>query len=513
MFSFCEKLHFLTMNKILIVLFLLLLTSGQSLALHIPGKIKGLVFLDKNSNGIRDTGEKGIKDIPVSNGDTIILTGRKGQFVLDIGPGYSVFPIIPSGLQLSQPAVRNAGFFYFTGDNGTPETIEFPLSQYVSKSKFRIGVIGDLQVGDREEVSYANRTVIPELAQRKDLDFTIFMGDLVNERMDLLKDVREMMETLPSHTWTVFGNHDRDIHAGKQDSVFNTLFGATHYSFNHGKVHFIILNNIWSTGKRSYEGKITDRQLRFITNDLSLVPADRLVVICQHIPLVHEKNKEQLLALLQDRKQVLILSGHTHQVSRHFPASNVTELVTGASCGNWWVGEKNWQGIPAALMQCGSPRNYFVIDFEGSKFKFSFKGIGLDENRQMDIHLYGQDLTDPEITGLPTPDRHPVIANIYGGSDSTIVRMQIDSGEWITMKKMPLVDPNVNRMIILNKVKAYPTTFSKKAALRQIPSPHIWIGDLPDGLKKGIHQIKIKAYDRYGFSASESRLIQISGQK
>lgn len=39
----------------------------------------------------------------------------------------------------------------------------------------------------------------------------------------------------------------------------------------------------------------------------------------------------------------------------------VHELVTGASCGFWWVGEKDWEGIPSALMQCGTPRNYFCF--------------------------------------------------------------------------------------------------------------------------------------------------------
>lgn len=495
------------MNKLLVLVFLLVISPCFFFAQPSAGKLNGLVFFDKNKNGSRDNGEKGIKGVPVSNGDTVIITDRKGRFHLDAGPGCSLFPILPSGFQLSGPAVQNAGFLYVPGNRDLPEPVEFPLCKDVQKDRFRVGAIGDLQVGDPDEISYASQTIIPELAGRRDLDFNIFLGDLVNDRTDLLQDVHGMLERLPCHTWTVLGNHDREVSATNQDSVFNTLFGASHYAFNYGKVHFIVLNNIWSDGGRRYEGRLTDRQLRFTANDLALVPADRLVVICQHIPLVYTKNKEQLLSLLRNRKQVLVLSGHTHQVSRHFPAENVSELVAGASCGNWWTGEKDWQGIPTALMQCGSPRNYFVIDFEGSKFKFSFKGIGLDESRQMDIWINGQDTTDHQIDGLDGLDEHAVIANIYGCSDSTLVRMQVDSGDWITMKQAPLVAPNVNRLLTMNKLKAYPTQFSKKAALRRSPSPHIWIGNLPDDLEKGIHQLKIEADDQYGFHVSGNRFI------
>lgn len=495
------------MERILIAIFLLTSRIFPICAQDSVATLKGVVFLDKNENGEKDHGEKGIRGIPVSNGDTIVCSDRNGHFSLRAESGSSLFPILPSGFRISNSPVQNARFLYVPGGQSPAQPVCFPLNKDLPTDHFKIGAIGDLQVGDQEEISYACQTVIPELSDRKDLHFNIFLGDLVNERMDLLKDVSGLLGGLSCKTWTVFGNHDRDIHAANQDSAFNVLFGATHYAFNYGKVHFIILNNIWSAGGRQYEGRLSDRQLRFIRNDLSLVPSDRLVVICQHIPLVHLKNKEELLSLLKDREQVLALSGHTHQVSRHFPAKNVVELVAGASCGNWWVGEKNDQGIPSALMQCGSPRNYFVIEFKGSEFGFSFKGIGLDQNRQMDIWVNAQDTVGREVDGLKEMEGHAVVANIYGGSDSTAVRMQIDEGEWIIMKKAALVSPNVSRTIALKKIKAYPTPFSKGAALRKTPSPHIWIGKLPANTQKGIHQIKIEAGDRYGFRASGNRWI------
>ena len=92
-----------------------------------------------------------------------------------------------------------------------------------------------------------------------------------------------------------------------------------------------------------------------------------------------------------------------HQVERNFLHGQdvcVHELVTGASCGFWWVGEKDWEGIPSALMQCGTPRNYFVFDFTEKDYSFRYKGIGMDASRQMNIWIAGIDSTDVYIDEL-----------------------------------------------------------------------------------------------------------------
>lgn len=489
------------------VLHLLKLSFAQQ---EIPlGRYHGVVFLDKNQNGERDASEKGIKGIPVSNGDTIIITDSKGEFSLHAEVGKSIFPIIPSGYKIAGSSVGNSNFWYIheNADFGSEKIIEFLLIKETQNSKFRIGAVGDVQVDDLQQIKYANKTIIQELAAKHDFAFNVFLGDLVNNNTSYLTYINDMLEGIPSQSWTVIGNHDRVIETDKQDQEFNSVFGASHYSFNYADVHFIVLNNIYSDGTRKYEGRISDMQLRFITNDLALVPNDRLVVICQHIPMVQTKNKAELLALLESREQVLILSGHTHKVGRHFLSKNVTELTVGASCGNWWVGEKDWQGIPSAMMQCGTPRNYFTIDFNKNKFDFTFKGIGFDDSYQMDIWVQGQDSIDNYLNGIENFKGNEVVANVFGGSDSTIVKMQIDSGKWITMEKTKMLAPSVSRLITMNKIGGYPTKFSRKGLARKSPSPHIWVGYLPDDIKKGIHKICIKADDEYGFQVSGERFI------
>lgn len=66
-----------------------------------PITVNGIVFCDKNNNGINDKGEKVLSKIPVSNGIDIVTTDKNGFYTLQIEPGNSVFPILPSGYLMS----------------------------------------------------------------------------------------------------------------------------------------------------------------------------------------------------------------------------------------------------------------------------------------------------------------------------------------------------------------------------------------------------------------------------
>ena len=60
-------------------------------------QLSGSVFHDKNKDGIQNSGEKGIKDIPVSNGRDIVLTDRKGLFHIVSDSNDVIFIMQPSG--------------------------------------------------------------------------------------------------------------------------------------------------------------------------------------------------------------------------------------------------------------------------------------------------------------------------------------------------------------------------------------------------------------------------------
>ena len=458
--------------------------------------IQGRVFLDKNANQVQDKGEKGIARVWVSNGLDLVPTDKQGRFQIEAEPGQSIFPILPSGygFTLEDPKYRgNAGFYYLDPQKQYGDTLalNFALKQVAQSSSFRIGAIGDIQVDNQEEFSYASRSILQELAQREDLDFTIFLGDLVNDNMGLLAPLKATLETLPMPSWTLVGNHDRNVEQPQaMDDVFNRNFGADTYAFNYGQVHFIVLNNIYATGRRSYEGRISEDQLTFLKNDLQQVDPHTTVVISQHIPMAQTRNKDAVIALLEGFENVLFLSGHTHQVHRYtYDRPGMQELGAGATCGTWWRGEKDAEGIPDAIMQDGTPRGYFVLDFDHGKYSLRFKGVGMDAYKQMAFY------TDKET--------QRAIVNVYGGSRQTQVRMRIDSLPWVALEQRRQVDPRVAELVQRNRAGIYPTEGNTRIPLGNRPSSHIWEAKLPENLEAGMHQVHIEAKDAYGFQATQ----------
>jgi hypothetical protein len=156
------------------------------------------------------------------------------------------------------------------------------------------------------------------------------------------------------------------------------MFGPTHYSFNRGKVHYVVMDDVRYLGKdREYDGYFSQNQLNWLQKDLSFVPSDRLIVLCVHIP-VHNgvKNNDALYTVLGSRK-VHIMSGHTHY-HRNVIKENVYEHNHGTVCGAWWTGPICGDGTP-----CG----YGVYKAKGTELSWHYKATGEEEDHQLKIFV------------------------------------------------------------------------------------------------------------------------------
>lgn len=479
----------------------------------------GTVFCDRNQNGVLDKGEKGLKGILVTNGDTIVATDKQGHYELPTVEGCSVFPILPADYTMAGSRLVNANFAYM--GNATQGKADFALVKKAVNKCFRLNALGDVQVGNYQELEYATRTLWPELLEPATLSFpfkckqkpaavNLFLGDLVNNRLGLYDDLRTLIEQLPQQSWTVLGNHDRDIDtvSWRQTRSYCNKFGADMYAFNEGSVHFIVLNNVFPDGQRGYKNHLSDRQLRFVEQDLKHVPADRLIVLSMHIPLAVTDNRAELMRLLAGRGEVLAITAHLHQVERFFHQGegvHIQELGAGATCGFWWVGERDTDGVPAALQQEGTPRNYFVVDFSGTQYRMRCKAIDKDMNRQMTIHVMGIDTLDTYLRDMQKLPKGLMIFNVYGGCDSTAVRCRVDGGEWTVCQKQKIMDPNTARIRELNLQKIYPTQYNRINPLRRRESNQIWTLQLPEECRQGAHWVEVEAEDRWGFQAAGRR--------
>jgi hypothetical protein len=473
-------------QTLILSLALLALTSASAV------EVSGRLYLDKNGNGSHDKGEPYLRGIAVSNGDTIVVTDRRGGYTLPVEENSSIFPILPAAYRFAGAGVQNVRFRYFQHAEAR-QTVDFGVVKQPVSDNFEMAAVGDVQFRDSTEAGYAARTFFSE-AMNEHFDFALFLGDLVNDKCALLPLFAELAEQLPMPSWSLSGNHDRDTDSVRTVVEYQRQFGADSYAFNHGKVHFVVFNNVYTFHRRDYTGRLTERQLRFLRNDLARVPKDRLVVIAQHIPMAVTQNRDEVLALLEGRR-CLFLSGHTHSTFRTRIAPDVQELTAGAVCGLLWTGEQDLDRVPLALEQCGTPRNYFRIAFEGRNYRFYYKALGCDASRQADVWLADGDPLDGRIRELAELPSRSVVVNVFAGGTDTEVRMRFDEGEWQTLTHCKMAAPTVLRSRQRYKEGYLQAKQVHRSPHRTAASPHIWIGEYPETLGRGAHTLTIEARD------------------
>ncbi|PRC90811.1 metallophosphoesterase family protein [Solimicrobium silvestre] len=155
-------------------------------------------------------------------------------------------------------------------------------------------------------------------------DFIVFTGDLTHttddpkERRRRMAEFKEIIAGINIKTIHFMpGEHDASLDNG---AAFKEYFGATHYTFDHKGVHFIVLDNVSDPGAR-----IGDEQLSWLKNDLDQQKPDARIVLFTHRPLFDlvpkwdwaTRDGDKAIALLMPYSNVTVFYGHIHQEHHH----------------------------------------------------------------------------------------------------------------------------------------------------------------------------------------------------
>lgn len=307
----------------------------------------------------------------------------------------------------------------------------------------RVALVGDPQVDNPVEMGYARRSIYRDLRSRRDLDLCIFLGDLVNDNMSLLPESLSIIDSLPFPSFMVPGNHDRDVYRGPKSSgsmsrsrdlsTWRKLVGYVDTSFVRGNVRFIMMNNVRhaAAGMTDYVGGFTEKQKHWLDSVLvtdvargrkmSRGSVDRsrrpsrgevtpaLTILATHIPFSQMKGRDSVLALIPEQARMLYVSGHTHFVSRD---DSIPEVIAGATCGSWWRGVKDSDGVPYALQSCGAPRGYFVAEIRrDGEYTLRYRCVGRDD----EVSVWGVREDDSGVYRL--------YINVFGGAPDGVVRV------------------------------------------------------------------------------------------
>ena len=339
--------------------------------------------------------------------------------------------------------------------------------------RLRVAFVGDPQVDSEAELAYARKSVYGELGSRKDVDFTIFLGDLVNDKMDLLAPSRAVLDSLPFPWACVPGNHDRDIYGqgrGRDMASYRRIIGTTDTTFVRGGVRFILMDDVRGVGTRGYEAGFREDQKAWLSAVLDDTQQGTLAVLSAHIPFSEFKALDSLETILSRHPRLLLMSAHTHTMARHtlvFPAGlAVEEVLAGATCGSWWRGVPDERGIPLSYQNCGAPPCYYLADFSGGKYRLDYKTLGRPASEKASAWVV---------------DSSRLVLNVYGGATDGTVRVKLPGRlRWITVPASAEAAPE---QIVVDR---FNKTLDAKGRARNplhIPmrlaaSPHVWAIDL-----------------------------------
>jgi hypothetical protein len=479
--------------------------------------ITGVVYADRNGNGVRDPGEPGVAQVRVSDGRAVVLTDRAGRYCLPRTDAPFVFVIKPRDWSPPLDADRHPVFYAAVPAPGAAQgavALDFGLRHAPEPDAFDVLLLGDPQPRDQTEVRYVMRDIIEPLGGTP-AAFAVVLGDLVFDNLGLHSAVKQAFGGLGIPVQFVMGNHDSDYQsptdAGAR-GAFERVFGPAYYAFDYGPVHFIVLEDIaWEgvvgNGDKYHSG-LGAPQLEFVRNDLAHVPHNQLVVLAMHIPIHEIEEKAELYSVLAQHPNVVSFSGHDHAyehwslgAAQGWPGQTPHEHTSvGATCGGWWSGVPDELGIPHATVSDGTPNGWAVLHCRGAQYAVAFRAARRPPSYQMNIFA-------PERISGAASEPAEVLVNVFAGSLRSQVELSVDGGAWAALEHTQgVIDPYFAALKDLEKKEPPPP--GRKLPGRH-PSTHIWRGHVPTGLTPGVHRLAVRTTDMYGQTYTAYRLVEV----
>ena len=491
----------------------------------------GVVFHDENRNGKRDAGESGVPDVRVSNQRDVVITDDKGRYRIPVDDDTTIFVVKPRGWMTPvDPEFKLPRFYYTHKPAGSPATrydgvsptgtlpnsVDFPLHRQAEPDTFRMIMFGDPQARNETELEYMARDVINELVGF-DADFGITLGDIVFDDLAIFDQHNRTVALIGIPWYNVIGNHDLNFDAPSDklsDETFERVFGPNYYSFDHGPVHFVVLDDVLWRGvdenkePRGYVGEFGEQQLQWLESDLRHVPENHLLVLTMHIPMTQCRDREALYRLMEKRPYSLSFSAHTHTQEHVFlreqdgwrgpePHHHVINVTV---CGSWWQGAPDERGIPHATMRDGAPNGYSIVTFDGQKASIDFKAASQPAASQMNIYA-------PYTVESSQASDTEILVNVFAGSERSKVEMRLGpDGSWAPMQQVTRMDPYK-----LEIQQAEQSEHPPRGRKMHEPSPtsHMWSAKLPAEPPVGLTLIQVRTTDMFGRTYADWRPIHI----
>lgn len=360
--------------------------------------VKGLVY---------GGGSTKLAGVVISDGLLCVQTDENGYFEIDSDLSRTKFitASIPSGY--NAPTDENGlPIFYHkvTDEERTRDmvqhTFEFlPINN--NPNRYTLIVGADPQPRARsagyDNIAYHSldmcedfyRDMKEKAATITDRDvYGMMLGDVVHENMSLYTDYLAGLKTLCFPMFNILGNHDNDYTASNDTDgrrKFEQHLGPTYYSFNLGRQHYVVLDNLImkldsNSQLRDYDQGLTEEVWQWLQNDLMYVDRSTTIMLAAHSPMFMginmaersnntQNHRSDYAALFSKYSKVHAWAGHTHTTFNYvYPESsnlkNIEVHTVARSTGELWTNEYAING---------TPRGYTVVEVDGDDISWYFK--------------------------------------------------------------------------------------------------------------------------------------------
>lgn len=361
----------------------------------------------------------GVPDVVVSDGYEVVKTDADGVYQMRSAKYLKyVFMSVPSGYEPEVNGILPKIHSALTSPATKAERVDFVLNKVEGQDKYKVFFLGDMHLANRTD----DRTQFTEFTDdwnryrdkhKSEKMYAITLGDMTwdlywySNQMEL-KDYLDLINARVSDIiiYHTMGNHDNDMLAKSGYDAklpYDKTIAPQYYSFNIGKVHYVVIDDIDctdydGTSKRKYQKNLTQNQLDWLKKDLAYVSTSTPIVLTTHAQLFYPSEKSvslfkysfsnvsELLEVL-DGYKVHAVTGHTHTIFNALPedtallgAKNLQEHNAGAVCASWWWSAYLTPGVHISLD--GAPGGYSIWDVDGTDFKWKYKATGKSEDYQ-----------------------------------------------------------------------------------------------------------------------------------
>lgn len=354
--------------------------------------------------GYVKSGSTPLKGVVVSDGLLCTQTDERGFYSLksDLANAKFVMVSIPSGYSAPTDTNGLPIFYHRITDSERSENlceVDFSFNKIKSNAdRYTLLVGADPQPRART-AGYDNnayhsldccedlyRDMREKAATITDRNvYGLMLGDIVHENMSLYTNYLAGLKTLGFPMFNIIGNHDNDPTAANDTEgrrVFEEKLGPTYYSFNIGKLHFVVLDNLimkLNSNKelKDYDNGLTDEVWQWLQNDLSYIDRSTTLMVAAHSPMFKKidnsnrggQHKDDYANLIAEFKKAHIWTGHAHNTFNYnYPESHnwrvVEEHTVARSTGELWTNE---------YIADGTPRGYTVVEVDGEDIEWHFK--------------------------------------------------------------------------------------------------------------------------------------------